>query len=168
MSVQMDPVIKKRRFLVRAALIAVYVCLIATVFLTGKGHTILIDDKDIEGGSIAAIDGVLVSVDGQEELELYSGDRDKASVSGQRHRVTVKSLDGAILANKTFSVPIGVEMLLLSVPKVVAGVEPFVETFVPRDIPVPAGESVGNTNSFTSPDAVPLPGAEAPPALPPL
>jgi hypothetical protein len=168
MSVQMDPAIKKRRFLVRAALIAVYACLIVIMFLTGKGHTILVDDKDIEGGSILAIDGVLVSVDGQEELELYAGDRDKASVAGQRHRVTVKSLDGAILAARTFRVPIGEEMLLLSIPKVVAGAEPFIEIFVPRDIPLSAGESVGNTNSFTSPDAVPLPGAEAPPAPPPL
>ncbi len=167
MKEQIDPKVKKRRFLVRVALLAVYVGLVATVFIAGKGHTVLVDNKDSEDGTLKAVDGIMVKVDGLEALELYSGDRDKAAVKGQRHKVTVESLDGATKTVKNFTLPFGTEMLILSVPKVLAGIEPFVEVFVPKDIPVPTGESVGNTNSFTSPDAVPAPGAEAPPTPPP-
>jgi hypothetical protein len=57
-------------------------------------------------------------------------------------------------------------MVLLSLPKVVAGQEPYWEHFVPLDAaPVP-GESVGNTNEFTSPDAALTPDAPFAPPTP--
>lgn len=167
MKEQQDPKVRQRRLYVRTVLVAVYLGLIALVFVMGKGHTVLIDNKDSPDGTLKAMDGVMVSVDRLEALELYPGDRDKADVKGQRHRVTVESLDGSTKIAKNFTLPLGKEMFILSVPKVVAGVEPFVDLFMPKDMPVPSNESVGNTNSFTSPDAVPTPGADAPPAVPP-
>lgn len=156
---------KVRRLLVRAGLVLVYVFLVGLTFIFGKGHTLLIDNKDAAGGAIAAIDGVLVSVDGKEALELYKGDRDMALLKGQRHRVSVESLTGEKLLEKSFRLPMDADMLLLSVPKLVAGQEPYIEVFVARDQPRAADEQVGNTNAFTSPDAPAAPDA-APPAPP--
>jgi hypothetical protein len=148
-----------RRLLVRAGLVAVYVALVGIVFVLGKGHTLLIDNKDIVNGSRTAIDGVLVSVDGREALELYAGDRDMVLLKGQRHRVSVEPISGGDKVERVFSLPIDTDMLLLSVPKLVGGQEPYIETFVQRDQPRPADEPVGDNNAFTSPDAVAAPVA---------
>lgn len=144
-----DPAIALRRNIVRAALVLVYFGLIAVVFITGKGHSILVDNKDT--GTLQAVDGVLISVDTQEELELYSGDRDKFDVRGQRHRVKVEAIDGSVKVDKVFSVPVGGEMYLLSIPKLLAGEEPYLEPFTALEVSTPQEES-GEREAFTSPE----------------
>jgi hypothetical protein len=88
-------------------------------------------------------------------MELYSGDRDMAKLKGQRHRVSVETITGDKKIEKSFVLPMDADMLLLSIPKLLAGQEPYIELFVPRDQPRPADEEVGNNNAFTSPDAAP-------------
>jgi hypothetical protein len=139
-----------RRIIVRVVLIAAYIGLTVLVFVMGKGHTILVDNKDAEDGSVQAIDGVMVAVDRQEAIELYSGDRDKAVVMGQVHTVSVEVIADGTKLQKKIRLPIGEEMLLLSVPKLAAGVEPAVVPFVAPQAAAPE-EGVGNTNAFTSP-----------------
>ncbi len=159
----------KRRVLVRAALLAAGVVLAAASFVLGKGHTILLDNKDVEGGAAEAIDGLVISVNGGEEIELYPGDRDKAVVMGQRHRVVVETMDG-VRVERTIRLPIGRDMLLLSIPMLVAGKEPVLTPFEPLDAAPPPDEATGNTNEFIAPGAEPLPaaGPAAPPAAAPL
>ena len=143
-----------KTILVRSALIAVFFALLALTFLTGKGHSILIDNKDSADGSVLAIDGVLVSVDGREELELYSGDRDMEKVKGQTHTVRIESFeDGTVLETK-IRLPLMSDMMLLSIPMLLAGKEPNLTVFVPLDQAPPDDEDIGNNNSYTSPDAV--------------
>lgn len=150
-----DPKTKLRRSLVRGGLILAYVLLMALVFVLGKSHTILVDNKDSADGSAPALDGILVSVDGQEPLELYAGDRDMVKVKGQRHRVSIEPVTGGDKIEAALDVPMGEDMLLLSVPKLANRQPGFLERFVQRDEPRPADEQVGNTNAFTSPDAAP-------------
>lgn len=162
-----DPAIARRRNIVRALLVLVYFGLIAVVFITGKGHSILVDNKD--AGTLQAVDGVLISVDTQEELELYSGDRDKFDVKGQRHRVRAETIDGSVKVDKVFSVPVGGEMYILSIPKLLAGEDPYIEPFTVLEVATPQEDS-GEREAFTSPETVgdALPeslettGAEAP------
>ncbi len=136
-----------RRWLIRAAAIAVYAGLIALVFITGKGHTILIDNKNAEDGSVPAIDGVMVSVDGREALELYKGDRDRENVSGQNHRVSVEIIADGRKIEKSIRLPIGEDILLLSIPMLVAGREPALIPFVAPVAPPPPDEGTGSTDS---------------------
>jgi hypothetical protein len=150
-----------RRLLVRLALAALYAALIALVFVTGKGHTILVDNKDRPEG-FAAVDGILVSVDGREPLELYPGDRDMVKVKGQRHRVSIESVTGGEKKTVELKLPMDGDMLLLSVPKLAAGRDDCLEPFVPRDQPAPKDEPMGNTNEFTSPGGTAEPEAAAP------
>jgi hypothetical protein len=147
-----DPKVRTRRLVIRLALIALYLGLIAIFFVIGKGHAILIDNRDVSD-EILGIDGVLVSVDGREALELYPGDRDRENVRSQSHRVRVEDFNGEVLAEKRFTVPIGTDMIVLSVPKLVAGVEPFLEDFVALAAIV-STESDGSGEQFISPDAV--------------
>lgn len=149
---------RMRRLLVRSGLLAAYVALTALAFVLGKGHTILLDNKDTEG--VRAIDGLVISINGGEPIELYPGDRDKAVVQGQRHRVAVETLDGKKI-ERTLRLPIGDDMLLLSIPRLVAGRQPILTPFVPLDSAPPPDEPVGNVNEFIAPGA-PLREPEAP------
>jgi hypothetical protein len=150
-----------RRILVRGGLVAVYAALIALVFVTGKSHTILVDNKDRAEGPFQAIDGVLVSIDGREPLELYKGDRDMVKVKGQKLRVTVEPITGGEKKTAELSIPMDVDMLLLSVPMLSAGREDCLETFITSEQPREADETVGNVNEFTSPDAPASPDGAA-------
>ena len=155
---------KTRRMLVRGVLVVVYVGFMALAFYLGKGHTILLDNKD--DGSVKAFENVSVSVDGEEPIEFMSGDRDMTKVRAQRHTIKI-NINGKIVEKK-INVPVGMEMALVSIPKLVAGVEPYVTPFVPMDQPAPAEDaSAGNSTEFTSPATAPAtPAANAPAPAP--
>lgn len=153
-----DPKVKSRRMVVRVALCAVYAALIAFMFTFGKGHTIIVDNKDTEDGKAKAFESVTVSVDGQEPMDLQSGDRDMAKVRGQGHMVQVTVKDQQ-KREVRIHVPLGEDVVLLSVPKLVAGLQPAVIPFVPVEAPPPPDEPQPGANP-AEPAAVPgVPGA---------
>jgi hypothetical protein len=164
-----EPKTMTRRLLVRGSLIVVYLGIMMMAFVFGKGHTILLDNKDSGDGSVKAFENVTVTVDGQEPTELASGDRDMAKVRAQWHTIKL-DINGQIVEKK-ITVPLGTNVLLLSLPKLVAGVEPAIIPFVAADEPPPPVDpNAGNSNEFTSPGGVPeppaVPGAPAVPAAP--
>jgi hypothetical protein len=167
----MNPETKTRRLLVRCALVLVYAGLIGFVFVFGKGHTLILDNKDSEDGSVKAIESLTVAVDGQDPIDLQAGERDMAKVRGQGHWVEITAKDSQKVERR-IKVPLGEEMLLLSLPKLLAGVQPAVIPFVAMDAVPPPGDTGGNSNAFTSPDAVDpsaapvVPGAPAAPSAP--
>ncbi|MDR3672871.1 MAG: hypothetical protein P4L36_18645 [Holophaga sp.] len=147
----MDPKLKQRRRVVRCVLLVVYAGLIWLVFSLGKGHTLILDNKDAEDGSVKAAESLSVSVDGQEPIDLGAGDRDMAKVQGQGHRVEITVKDGPKVVRR-IRVPVSQETLLVSLPKLLAGA-PAVSPFMPLDAAPPADEQQGNGNAFTSPSA---------------
>jgi len=161
---QQDLKTQRRRRLVRAACVLVYIGLIALVLNLGKGHTLILDNKDAEDGSVKALDSISVSVDGQDPTDLSAGDRDMAKVRGQGHVVDVTIKDGPKVTRR-IHVPLGEDMLLLSLPKLLAG-QPAVSRFVPKDVAPTPEDQQGNNNAFTSPDAPAVPGAPAAPVAP--
>jgi hypothetical protein len=162
----LDPKVKTRRLLVRLGLLLVYVGVIALVFTFGKGHTLILDNKDSDDGSVKAIESLSVSVDGQDPLDLAAGERDQAKVQGQGHRVEVTVKDGQKVERR-FTVPLAEDILLLSLPRLLAG-QPAVTVFVPLDVAAPAeDQEEGNSNAFTSPSAPAEPAVPGAPAKPP-
>jgi hypothetical protein len=160
-----DPNVQRRRLLVRCGLGVVYAALIAIVFNFGKGHTLIIDNQDAEDGSVKAIESLSVSVDGQEAIDLQGGDRDMAKVRGQGHVVEITV--GGQKTSTRIRVPLNEDMLLLSLPKLLAG-QPAVIPFVPKDVAPPADDA-GNSNAFTSPMDPAASGApDAAPVAPPV
>lgn len=129
--------VKTRRLVVRCALIGVYIGLTAIVFVGGKGHTIIIDNKDSDDGLYKAFDDVRVGVDSQADSDYMAGDRGMAVVQGQTHRVIIDKGDGSAKIEKTVHLPLGQDSVLVSLPRLVADARPYMQPFamsVPADI----------------------------------
>jgi len=138
---QMQAQTKTRRILLRLALLVVYVALAVALFIFNRGHTVLVDNKGDPAGTFQAFELMKVSIDGGKGMEFFKGDRDKFTVVGQRHRIRIEFPDGSKPAFEgRFIVPLGGDLFLLSVPKMVAGLEPFIEPFVVARSPLPSEE----------------------------
>jgi hypothetical protein len=145
----------KRRLRIRAALAVLWIGLGALIFVFNRGHTLLVDNRNLENPPGRAPDLITVSVDSSRPLEFFRGDRDRFTVTGSKHRITISFSDGTPDFTGTFILPIRDDMYILSVPKMINGIEPFVEVFHtvpesrnPEDDEIPSGEG-------ESPDAVP-------------
>jgi hypothetical protein len=149
--------VRNRRLAVRVSLVVVYILIGAAVFITGRTHTVLLDYKASEDGVVPALDQVTIYVGkGHEGIEYMGGEyRDQVLVRGQKQTIKVESFFGGEPVVRSFRIPVGSDMIVLSVPKAVAGVEPFLEPFVPTRVPLAEGGREGN-ESYTSPDS---PGA---------
>lgn len=151
-----------RRLAVRGGLVVVYAALMALAFTFGKGHTVLLDNKDSEDGSIKAIESMTISVNGGEPIEFMAGDRDMTKVRAQWHTIKI-DINGQVVEKK-FSVPLGEEMVLLSIPKLLAGQEPAVVPFVLENAPPPPEEPAVEDPSAPTPEAPVTPEAATAPA----
>jgi hypothetical protein len=118
-----------RSLIARSILLVLYIAIMMIMVVTGRRHTILIDNKDAPDGSYTAIDGMEVQINNLEALEYYPGDRDKAVVQGQRHKIKVDMFMEGREFEASFRIPFGQDMILLSVPKLAAGIEPYFEPF---------------------------------------
>ena len=99
------------------------------MFVTGRSHTVFIDNRSAEDGSYNAIKSMTVTVNHNKPSEFMKGDRDKFIIKGQKLKIKVESFDGKIDGTYTMHVPLGEDMVLVSVPKLVAGMEGAMEKF---------------------------------------
>jgi hypothetical protein len=123
-------VVPTRRLIVRGGVLVVYLALTAFVFVSGRGHTVLLDNKTAADESYQAFSLVKVYVGNEDGLELMPRDRDKATVRGQRQVIRIETREEAMITEKAIRIPIGVDTVLVSIPKMAAGIEPFWEPFV--------------------------------------
>jgi len=119
-----------RRWIIRAALAVLYMTAATILFVTGKGHTILVDNKDDPAGTYSALRGAVVSIDRAKPMEFFPRDRDKFIVKGQKHKIKVKLIGGQEEKTFEFRVPLAEDMTLLSLPKMMSGMEPWSEIFI--------------------------------------
>lgn len=127
---------KTRRILMRSALATLYIAIAAITFIYGRGHTLLLDNKSAADGSYEAFRLVDVSVNGKAPLQLAFRDRLREMVSGQKHRITFE-VNGTKY-DATLRVPFGEDIILVSIPKLAAGIDPFWEPFRSEARPAPA------------------------------
>lgn len=118
-----------KKIIARSILVVLYLVLAIVMFLTGRTHTILIDNKGDEAGTYKAVKGMEVSVDKGEPVEFYKGDRDKFTVKSQKHTIHIEFFDGSEPVTFTVKVPVTYDYVLLSIPKYLAGIEPYMEEF---------------------------------------
>ncbi|MBR1919337.1 MAG: hypothetical protein IJ831_06910 [Spirochaetales bacterium] len=108
-----------RRLIVRAAAILLVLLLAICMYLIGRQHTILVDNKSVEGGP-KALQEIEVAIDKQDSMELYPRDRDQYIVTGQSHTLHVKYTDSnwnEIDKVIKFKVPARNDMYIISLPK---------------------------------------------------
>ena len=148
-----------RRTLVRSALLVVYVGLMVLVFVTGKGHTLLVDNKDVAGTDLRAYSLVKITVDSLKPSEETKGDRDMFKIKGQKHRIVLEVPGDPNKIVRYITIPMGSEIVLISIPKLAAGQDPF-ETFVPAEAVTPDREAQTFTSAGSSESTAPA--AEVP------
>jgi hypothetical protein len=125
-----NPAIRNRRLVVKAGLLVLYVALTLFVFINGRSHTFLLDNKSLNDGAVPAMRRVKVFIDNQKPIELYARDRELLMVRGQGHRIRIETQDPANQLEAKFSVPFGDDMILISVPKMASGADDFWEQFI--------------------------------------
>ena len=128
--------VKTRRIILRSGLVVVWIGVLVAIFLQYRGHTLFVDNKgaaigaDGAPGRYEAVEFMKVSIDGGKGVEFFDGDRDRFPVVGAAHRIRVEFTDGRPALEKEFRLPLMTDLFLLSVPKMIAGIDPFVEPFV--------------------------------------
>ena len=123
---------KKRRLLIRLALVAVWIGLGVFLFVMYRGHTLLVDNRNVEAPAITAPDMIKVTVDRKKALDFFRGDRDIFDLGGGVHRIHIEFSDGTPPFEKRFKLPLGPDMFILSIPKMINGIEPYYEVFFTR------------------------------------
>jgi hypothetical protein len=119
----------RRQTLLRAALAVLWIAGAVILFIFSRGHALLVDNRNLEEPALRAPETVVVYVDRQLGLEFYRGDRDRFQVAGINHSIYVEFADGTPPFETRFTLPIKDDMYILSIPKMIAGIEPFVEVF---------------------------------------
>jgi hypothetical protein len=118
-----------RRLIIRAALVVIWICLGVVIFIMNRGHTLLVDNHNVETENLRAPDLIKISVDRGRTVEFFRGDRDIFEVGGGGHSIRVEFSDGAPPLEKRFSLPLGPDMFLLSIPRMIRGDENYIEVF---------------------------------------
>jgi hypothetical protein len=139
--------VNRRRLIIRLALVLVWFLLGTVLFIFNRGHTLLVDNHNLQEEGIRAPDLIKISIDGGYPLEFFRGDRDRYNLGGSNHRIRVEFSDGTAPFDGTFRLPIKDDMYILSVPKMINGLEPFVEVFhtvrenrAPEEEEIPAAD----------------------------
>ncbi len=112
---------KKGQRLVKIGLVIFYLLLMALMFLLGRSHTVLIDNKSEPNGAYKAIDGCTMSFNGEKPIEMFKGDRDKIMLRGQTHRVKVSFFNGQEEITGTITIPLFEDAVMVSIPAFVKG-----------------------------------------------
>jgi hypothetical protein len=137
---------KKRRLIIRLALVVVWIGLAIMLFVMNRGHTLLVDNRNVEDLNLRAPDLIEVTVNKGRPLEFFRGDRDIYQVGGGTQRIYIEFSDGTPPFEKRFSLPLGPDMFLLSIPKMINGIEPYFEVFYTQQ------ESRSDTSEDELPD----------------
>ena len=124
--------VRKRRLLIKLGVTVIWIALAVIIFVLNRGHSLLIDNRNVEDPAIRAPDLITVAVNKQKPLEFFRGDRDIFKVAGSKQRIVIEFSDGTPPFEKEFNLPLGPDMFLLSIPKMINGEEPFYEVFVSR------------------------------------
>lgn len=130
---------KRKTLLIRVGLILLLAVLSTVLFITGKGYTLLLDNKTVEsaGGEWRALDSAVVIVDKQEPVELFRRDRVSVEVKGSRHvlKVIIRNRMGQETDSKTvpINLKLGSRYYLLSIPGLIQEGEGWLTPFSTED-----------------------------------
>jgi len=121
--------VKKRRLIIRLSLVVVWIGLGVLLFVLNRGHSLLIDNRNVEDPALRAPDLISVSLNRDKPLEFFRGDRDIFKVRGGKHRIFIEFSDGKPPFQADIDLPLWPDMFLLSIPKMINGIEPYIEVF---------------------------------------
>ncbi|MDR2500671.1 MAG: hypothetical protein LBD37_06275 [Treponema sp.] len=118
-----------KRNLLRGSIAVAWLALGALIFITSRGHSLLVDNRNVEAPFLEAPRELRFSLNGGKMTDFYRGDRDRFTLAGSRHRIRIEFPGGGDPFEGEFVLPIKDDMYLLSLPKLLAGMEDAVEVF---------------------------------------
>lgn len=145
-----DPVFR-RRLRIRAVLVVFVVAIGAFAMVVGRGHTVVLDDMRPKDGSYEPVRMLSATIGRGKPIELSTGVREVVAIMGQRPKLVVDWMDGTAPVEKELSIPFGQDFVIVYLPKLKAGIEPWVEPFFPyaqvnravaEPVPVPPVEEI--------------------------
>jgi len=126
--------VKQRRLLIRLAVVVVWISLGVVLFVLNRGHSLLLDNRPVANPNLAALNMIEVSVDKKQTVDLSRGEREMINkLPGSKHRIRVEFSDGKPPFETIVKLPIRPDTFILSIPKMVNGVEPYFEVFRIQD-----------------------------------
>lgn len=120
----------RRRFIIRYGLCAGWVGLAAILFFSYRGHTLLVDNRAVD--DLRPQGPLIISLNNGAKLEFLPGDLDRFTIVGCSHRILIEFDNGAPPIERRFTVHLAHDYGILSIPKLLANREPFVEPFTPE------------------------------------
>ena len=120
---------KQRRLMIRLALALIWISLGIIIFVMNRGHTLLVDNRNVENLGLRAPDLITVTINKKKPLEFFRGDRDIFELGGGTQRIYIEFSDGTPPFEKRFKLPLAQDMFLLSIPKMINNIEPFYQVF---------------------------------------
>ena len=121
--------VRKRKILIQISLAIIWIALGILLFIFNRGHTLLVDNRNAEDPQLTAPDLVIVTVNNNKPLEFFRGDRDLYNLGGGRHKIRIEFSDGRPAFETSFNLPLGPDMFILSIPKMINGIEPYIDVF---------------------------------------
>ena len=130
---------KTRRILFRVAAVAILVAIAAVMMIVGRGHTVYLDNKNMEyeGESYSAPYKVVVKVKYKQVAKLYTRERGSATNIGQNFTMTLEITQNKggdeVVSTHTLKLPYSLDGIVVNLPGYLAGLpeEAWMSEFVP-------------------------------------
>lgn len=148
----------KRSILARLIALVAVIALAVAMFIVGRGHTIYIDNKDLEvgGKKYEAFYQVEVFVKDKSVAKLKAGDRGMVTVMGQKFRmvlhITPKEGEKKYGSAVSMNLPYNMDGIILNLPAILGGgsEEEYMSEFIPAPV-TESDEEVVVTDEFEMP-----------------
>ena len=148
----------KRSILARLIALVAVIALAVAMFIVGRGHTIYIDNKDLEVGrkKYEAFYQVEVFVKDKSVAKLKAGDRGMVTVMGQKFRmvlhITPKEGEKKYGSAVSMNLPYNMDGIILNLPAILGGgsEEEYMSEFIPAPV-TESDEEVVVTDEFEMP-----------------
>ena len=143
-----------RRVLFTFGLIAILAAISVVCLIIGRGHTIYLDNKSIEGTNYSSYASVDIFYKGEKIVNLGKAERGSITLTGQKLDVqfVIKKTKAAAeeTIDATIELPYDLDGIIINIPAYVDGadVDTYMSEFVPAQIEEEEDVEVPSTDEF--------------------
>lgn len=143
-----------RRLLFISGLIVVLIAISAVCLIVGRGHTIYLDNKSIEGTNYSSYANIDIVYEGEKVVSLGKAERGSVTLTGQKLNIqfVVKKTKAASAQtiDATIELPYNLDGIIINIPAYVDGADAdtYMSEFVPARVEEDVNEEVPVTDEF--------------------
>lgn len=143
-----------RRILFTSALVVILVAISVVCFVVGRGHTVYLDNKSIEGTDYSSYASITIVYKGEEIVTLEKTERGSIAFTGQKLDVQFKAKKTNAAMEETIDVsmdiPYNLDGIIINIPAYLSGADEdvYMSEFVPAQVEESTDEEVPVTDEF--------------------